>query len=463
MPSFSKLFARVSVMLLAGSPVLKRNWTLSAALLATLGAGSVACSAEDDQRERIPYLIERAQQVRELGLIDDVPIIELTQDEYLAGVDEGVDDAGLAELGQTYGRLGYFDPDADLHQAVIGSREWVAGIYSQDEKRITLVGDPSEGVVVHEIVHALQDQHFDLIEFEDMPTSDAALARSAIVEGDADLAELRFRMEDEKQRTLESLDWSDVFDWVDDASQQWLDDATTPLLFMAYPSFTYTYGFAHATHTLTGITRGDLEPSQPVPFAWSREDDRFGDDARDTAGAILLLEPDVTLSAVGLSEAPKALSSRLESVDWDTLGSWYTYLLVRPTDRFDAIEAPFELAASWRGDRVLFVRDAESDERGLVWTSRWSDVTMAGSVWEALRDLHGFHLSAPDSSLGTAADGETVWLQQSEDSVVFVKNVDESLAGELASLALTSERSRSQPRRARPPLLARLGRRDVRP
>ncbi|MFL6231519.1 MAG: hypothetical protein ACJ76N_00125 [Thermoanaerobaculia bacterium] len=77
----------------------------------------------------------------------------------------------------------------------------VAGFYDTDRKFLALV-DPTRGtsrrgerqadedmVLVHELTHALQDQHFDLHRFEERdPLSDGGAAKKALVEGDATLA-----------------------------------------------------------------------------------------------------------------------------------------------------------------------------------------------------------------------------------------------------------------------------------
>ncbi|HET9212932.1 MAG TPA: hypothetical protein VFR03_21175, partial [Thermoanaerobaculia bacterium] len=76
----------------------------------------------------------------------------------------------------------------------------VAGFYDPDGKYMTLV-DTSLGaagkeekaqnedmVLVHELTHALQDQHFNLHRFEERdPLSDGGTAKKALVEGDATL------------------------------------------------------------------------------------------------------------------------------------------------------------------------------------------------------------------------------------------------------------------------------------
>ena len=88
----------------------------------------------------------------------------------------------------------------------------VAGFYDLERKYLAIVELPGgisgkgkeEGeedmVLVHELTHALQDQHFDLHRFEDHDLmSDAGAARGALVEGDAMLtmmdASLRMNIE----------------------------------------------------------------------------------------------------------------------------------------------------------------------------------------------------------------------------------------------------------------------------
>ncbi|MEM7410468.1 MAG: insulinase family protein [Myxococcota bacterium] len=71
--------------------------------------------------------------------------------------------------------------------------EKIAGYYSPREKRLVVMAGRSEtfasGTLLHEIVHALQDQHFDLTQLHEAAAStDAARALSALVEGEAMLA-----------------------------------------------------------------------------------------------------------------------------------------------------------------------------------------------------------------------------------------------------------------------------------
>lgn len=65
------------------------------------------------------------------------------------------------------------------------------GYYSLRDKTLYLYddlrGEYERGVLIHEMVHALQDQHFGLARLHEAAGSDAELAASALIEGDATL------------------------------------------------------------------------------------------------------------------------------------------------------------------------------------------------------------------------------------------------------------------------------------
>lgn len=105
---------------------------------------------------------------------------------------------GSMDLGKYYPELltsqvgGYYDPRRQY--LVIVQRE--GGLLGKEAKAKlgeALASRMEETVLVHELTHALQDQHFNLRKFmlED-PLSDAAAARTALVEGDATLTMYNF-------------------------------------------------------------------------------------------------------------------------------------------------------------------------------------------------------------------------------------------------------------------------------
>lgn len=70
-----------------------------------------------------------------------------------------------------------------------GGTKGVQGYYSLKDKTLYLYddipGNYGRGVLIHEMVHALQDQHFGLKKLHDASSTDADLARAALIEGDA--------------------------------------------------------------------------------------------------------------------------------------------------------------------------------------------------------------------------------------------------------------------------------------
>ncbi len=74
---------------------------------------------------------------------------------------------------------GFYDPDVKSMTLVDGS----LGAKGKEEK-----AENEDMVLVHELTHALQDQHFNLHRFEERdPLSDGGTAKKALVEGDATL------------------------------------------------------------------------------------------------------------------------------------------------------------------------------------------------------------------------------------------------------------------------------------
>lgn len=102
-----------------------------------------------------------------------------------------------AEL--TLRALGLAPPDFDYRAFFVElMAEQAAGLYDPGSGRLLLPDwldvAAQQPVLVHELAHALQDQHFDLRRLEAWPQgeSDARLAAHSLVEGDASLAMMQY-------------------------------------------------------------------------------------------------------------------------------------------------------------------------------------------------------------------------------------------------------------------------------
>jgi hypothetical protein len=116
-------------------------------------------------------------------------------------VGEEDDDPGEDEdnFNATLRGLGLADPGEDVddtEEELVTSS--VVGFYDDEAERLVVRGGTltpySEMVLVHELTHAWQDQHFDLgTLYADLDTQDEALALRALVEGDAVRTETAWR------------------------------------------------------------------------------------------------------------------------------------------------------------------------------------------------------------------------------------------------------------------------------
>ncbi len=87
------------------------------------------------------------------------------------GLTENADDYYAAETADAAaGIVGFYDPYGD--RLVVRGEEWTPMV---------------EATVVHELVHALQDQHYDLVKLDEStePDDDSWMALHTVVEGDA--------------------------------------------------------------------------------------------------------------------------------------------------------------------------------------------------------------------------------------------------------------------------------------
>jgi hypothetical protein len=385
------------------------------AAIALVIASIAGCSREGPY----DYLADRAEEVRELRFVDEVPYRTLTPEQFRDEVSEDVDrrwsEAALREYADTYGRLGFFDVNLDLRPIFAQSRIDATGAYylaSTDS--ITFVGEPRDGTVIHEYVHALQDQHFDLSAYDEgARTTDAFLARRAVVEGDAVLAQARFLIEENGGR-LDEIDYGAYFDgWVQ-FSNEYLDESPYPLIFRAYTSFAYTYGVLYSATNLFMTSPLMRHPPRP-PHPWNRQDELFTQRPPATTAQILSVRG--APLPVGITDVPPALAADLEYVDSDSLGAWYAYLLFRPTTSAPNLR-------DLHGDQVLFARVTATGAVGVLWASVWRDDESASLAEEALHRLH-------------AATAEPVVVERRAQRVVLARNFPASMTPALIDAAFT--------------------------
>ncbi|SFR98780.1 hypothetical protein SAMN05216559_2098 [Halomicrobium zhouii] len=141
----------------------------------------------------------RMELVRGLEFEEDVPVTVIDRTEYRnesgGNHSEALTRFDNAKFEALF-LVGERDDSIETQESTRG--ESVLGYYSPSRDEIVVVSESEtprldgEGTLAHELVHALQDQHFDLAA-DPVRTRDAHQGRNGLIEGDASFAERRYQ------------------------------------------------------------------------------------------------------------------------------------------------------------------------------------------------------------------------------------------------------------------------------
>lgn len=214
-------------------------------------AGTQVVASDPYPKEWDPRIAELAEFVEdERGLEFDHPVeVEfLTDEEFRAEVttDEAeLTDQDREEMDQfvsIYRALGLVEGEVDLLGSMnqLGG-EGIVGLYDYETETIIIRGTeltPEVRVTtVHELTHALQDQHFDIGEITAFETEGEASAFRAVVEGDADRVENGYI-----DAELSDEEYEELTDFSEDAGEEATQDV--PPVLVSLFSAPYALGAA---------------------------------------------------------------------------------------------------------------------------------------------------------------------------------------------------------------------------
>jgi hypothetical protein len=164
----------------------------------------------------IQPLIDAAARVRGLRFMRDVPVLVQDPDAIMGYVDGQIKKEELDRSRLIYVALGLLPAELDVRKLLLRLMgEQIVGYYDVEAHHLVVREDVMRAfgstnekqtvdlaearvVLVHELVHALQDQHLGLSEHVDQKRdSDADNAFRALIEGDATLAMIAFALEAE--------------------------------------------------------------------------------------------------------------------------------------------------------------------------------------------------------------------------------------------------------------------------
>jgi hypothetical protein len=228
-----------------------------------------------------------------------------------------------------------------------------------------LTGLDANMTLAHELVHAQQDTRHDLQSFgADLePSSDAALAISSLLEGEASMYEYLIRFA-YRGIDLGWIDYSAFFRDLTGAGSQATLEAGSPAL-TASSIFPYTFGtrYAGALWLDGGSAAVDARYEAPPLGSWD---------------VLTLRAPDVASPIRRFDEAPTPLDG-YTFVASDVAGAWVTAAVLSGLAGSAEERATLPARAGrWRGDR-LWIYDASEGAPGVVvlWAIEWADAESA--------------------------------------------------------------------------------------
>jgi hypothetical protein len=260
--------------------------------------------------------------------------------------------------------LGLSEPHA-LEPAVSATRlsqRWAA-FYRRDVGDVVVIDhgasaqglDPlaSEALVLHELIHALQDQQRGLDDFARsyQTDSDGSLRGSSVIEGEAQLYEQRF------YAALSGVDVTAV-DWQRQLASQ--REAAEQGLFAEqdlYSASLLRVPYAHGSEYVERLwAEGGPAPVRELLAA----------PPRDMRQILAELWGDPSSTPLLRSIEPPPVSPSDATLEtWSTLGAWGVYLFFRP--KLESAEVARQLALAWRGDRLEAFSFGDGQTAG-----RWS-------------------------------------------------------------------------------------------
>ena len=321
--------------------------------------------------EILPGLADRAG----LELIAPVRLERRTRQELIGYLMMKLDEEFPAEEAEatvrTYAMLGLVEADLDLRALLLDLyTEQVAGFYEPDSTALFVMDDQPrdalEGLLLHELVHAVQDQTQDLDAMtSDERGNDQAAAAHAAIEGHATLVMLEFMMEG---MTGEPVDLAEVpglaeqlLPALGDMSAQFPALAGAPDIIQRSLLFPYVYGAGF------------------VQELWAREGRvaPFGSHLPTSTEQVM---------EGGLDDPPIAVELGVEGgrvIRSDVLGRLEVEVLLETHLGPDAAS----IAEGWGGDRFALVAPSEGGPEVLAWASVWDDEASRDEFFRAFEPV----------------------------------------------------------------------------
>ena len=320
----------------------------------------------------------------------------------------------------TFRLIGLIPWDYNYQEGLIQMYTDQLGGYYDSKKKYYAMADWMPAVMqlpiaVHELTHALQDQHFDLDKLidEDRNSSDTMMARSALVEGDATAVMIDYTKLQTGQGQLKDdpsvsgIMMQNIAGTMMTASLQQAPGSLQMLLIFPYIS---GLNFAHALLRTDGGYQG-------IDRAYRRPPQTTAE----------ILHPDRYLNnSVVLKDPPDPLKGLPpEAADYnevysDSFGEFVVSTWLSP----GLMPVPAsQVASGWAGDRLMLLRSPAAGKFICLWSTIWIDEPAAKRFFDGVEKMLTARFGAApvrsgDTAIFTAAHPLKVTVTRSGDSVM---------------------------------------------
>ena len=329
-------------------------------------------------------ILKIVSRLRELDIKQPVQSAFKTKDEIeqsiIRDLDENTPPEEFEATQKTLTKLGLVSKSFRLRDYVVQLlREQVAGFYEPKTKEFYLAAwlpvSEQKRVIAHELVHALQDQHFNLRRFERWPKgdSDAELAAHALVEGEATLVMIQYDFEQQGMK----LDLSKIGALTDGMIEQDGDSdaksypvlAGAPKVLKENLQFPYLYGAGFVGAVLKSRSWRGLDTSY-VTLPSSTEQIMHPERFLDRDDPVKIEMPDLA----------GALGADWKKADGDVNGE-FGYLVALA--EFIPKRAAKAAAAGWGGDRYALYENTVTGALLLGQFTTWDTESDAKEFFDA--------------------------------------------------------------------------------
>lgn len=337
-----------------------------------------------EQLDRIEHTVSR---MRQLEPLEDTALAFLTREAYKAELtaqfEERASSQELADGLLFYRALDLAESDVDLEAILVDfPLAQVAGYYDRETREMNLILLSEQAaadelpilesiIYVHEFVHALQDQHYDLDAFTDAASEsgnyDFQLAIRSLIEGDAEQIEFDYVVglpEDDWQALLEAIHSIEVP----------AAPADIPDVMAAAFAFPYQQGPNFVAAVISKL-------------GWEGVDRAFRENPPQTTEHIYhpesYLEGDAP-NPVSIPDLSDIIGAGWRQVYDNPVGEFYLrqHLDILPNNPSDEI-----MATGWGGDRMRLFADDATGDLLWVWHQAWDSAKDATEFAVGYRDF----------------------------------------------------------------------------